>query len=128
MSKITEILQDLISANELLTEAIEKPDLTKLERDGAIQRFEFTYELSWKLIQEIARDQQSKVLGSKDAYRFAAKIELIDDPQIWFNYHVCRNQTSHIYNEIIAENIFEQIKPFHLHVKTLIQKVQAFIE
>ena len=41
-------LEKLTKANERLREALALKSPTQLERDGIIQRFEFTFELAWK--------------------------------------------------------------------------------
>lgn len=47
MTKIESIKTDLKNANIKLLEALQA-DPTELNQDATIQRFEFTFELSWK--------------------------------------------------------------------------------
>ena len=79
---------ELEKAVQSLNEAVVLYNTTNLEpqkkafRDAAIQRFEFSIELSWKV--------SMKVLGSttaaaKNAVREMARNNLIDDPTQWLN-------------------------------------------
>ena len=79
-------------------------------RDSVIQRFEYTYELAWKMMKRWLEINigASYVDGisRKELFRMAAEQRLIDDPVKWFEYHEARNQTSHIYDESIAQDVF----------------------
>jgi predicted transcriptional regulator len=46
----------LVQALDRLAEALAEPE-SAISRDAAIQRFEFSFELAWRAIQERARDQ-----------------------------------------------------------------------
>jgi len=96
----------------------------KLIIAGVFKNFEFTYELSWKFI----RRWLSENLGSiqvdgvtrRELFRLAAEHQLIDDVDEWMYYHAARNQTLHIYDEKIAQEIFETSKQFtHLATRLL---------
>ena len=45
-------------------------DLTEIEKDGLIQRFEFTHELAWKLMMSFCKYQSPEIelFGSVDVY------------------------------------------------------------
>ncbi len=93
---------------------------TELERDGAIQRFEFTFELSWKTMKRILSFKGIEVNSPRDVFREAAKQKLIDDPVIWFDFLNKRNLTVHTYNQDCADEIFRSLSAFE-------QKVDEFI-
>src|SRR5690606_5966058 len=72
--------------------------------------FEFTHELAWKVMQDFAKDQgNTEIRGSKDAIRYAAQINLIENAHQWMEMILDRNKTSHTYNEETASQIFVNI-------------------
>ena len=87
-----------------------------LLRDGVIQRFEYTMDLSWKMIQRylkhIVQVDESVLRTKKDLFREAAWLRLITNVEAWFGYYESRNETSHIYNSQIAESVFAQAELF----------------
>ncbi len=82
--------------------------LSDLEKEGAIQRFEYTFELAWKTLKDyliysgIIFDQITPRAVIKQA--FAARI--IEDGQIWIEMLEQRNLMSHTYNREIFETVF----------------------
>ncbi len=86
----------------------------QLDRDGVIQRFEFTFELLWKSLklflfeQGIIANSPKEVL--KEAYRFG----IITDEELFLDMLDDRNRTSHIYSENTAKGIFIRIKKNYL--------------
>jgi nucleotidyltransferase substrate binding protein (TIGR01987 family) len=81
-----------------------------LDRDGVIQRFEFTYELSWKVMKEWLASKEIKALNPKDVIREAVDQELIADGNLWSDLQDSRNLTSHTYNEKTAAEVFATIQ------------------
>ena len=49
--------QNFEKAFKKLEEALNKDNLSELERNGLIQRFEFTMELAWKTLKDFMEDQ-----------------------------------------------------------------------
>ena len=96
-------------ALQTLTEAIElahQRPLSRLEKQGLIQSFEFTHELGWKVLKDYLEAQGlSDLIGSRDATRSAFQNGLIEDGQAWMDMIKARNLTSHTYNQEVAENI-----------------------
>ena len=87
----------------------ERP-LNKLEEQGVIQRFEFTHELAWNVIKDYFEYQgNTSITGSRDATRAAFSQGLIADGEGWMEMIKSRNQSSHTYNEEIANDIFQKI-------------------
>ena len=85
-------------------------DLTDLESQGLIQAFEFTHEMAWNVMKDYSEYQgDTAVKGSRDATRAAFKMELIVNGEKWMDMIRSRNQTSHAYNEEVAEEITKDI-------------------
>ena len=89
----------------------QKSQQDALYRDGLIQRFEFTVELSWKSLKEYLEAQGFVLAASspravlKDAY--AAGV--IQDAERWNRILTARNITSHVYDEKTADGVAAQI-------------------
>lgn len=99
-------------------------------KQGLIQSFEFTHELAWKVMQDFAKDQgQTEIRGSKDATRYAAQVNLITDGHTWMDMILSRNESSHTYNEAIANEIFITIitkyHPLLLSFKEKIEEIRS---
>ena len=79
-------------------------ELSRLERQGVIQAFEFTHELAWNVLKDYLQDQGNPdIKGSKDATRAAFKVELIADGEAWMAMIQSRNISSHTYDERTAD-------------------------
>ncbi len=85
-------------------------ELSSLEKQGLIQAFEFTQEMSWKVLQDYLKHQGIKeIVGSRDAFRLAFQNQLISNGELWLDTILTRNQTSHLYDESILEEVFEKV-------------------
>ncbi len=85
--------------------------LTELEGQGLIQAFEFTHELSWKVMKDYLSDQDGGLSlgGSKDAVRLAFSRGLITQGEIWMEMIESRNLSSHTYDQSIAHQVVERV-------------------
>ena len=86
-------------------------ELSELEEQGLIQAFEFTHELAWNTLKDFleARGTKEKIYGSRDATREAFAAGMIENGEAWMKMIEHRNETSHTYNEEIANAIVEAI-------------------
>jgi nucleotidyltransferase substrate binding protein (TIGR01987 family) len=100
-----------------------------LEKEGTIQRFEFTHELAWKVMKDFLKDKGIQgIIGSKDATRFAFQNEIITNGQVWMDMIESRNKTVHTYLDeilereyhLIKETYFPEITTFYLKMETLL--------
>lgn len=116
-------LTELKVAFSRLKEAV--PEIkNQLEKDGAIQRFEFVFELVWKTLKDYAEDKgRFDAASPKDAFRVAADLGVIDNPLIWFDFLQSRNEATHLYNEQKANEVFSKIPSFIDSVENLISKI-----
>ena len=90
--------------------ASKKRALNEFERDGLVQRFEFTHELSWKLMKAYAEYQGfDGIGGSRDATRKAFEMSLISDGQSWMDMIKRRNETSHNNDGSMADDVVDSI-------------------
>lgn len=118
-------LAELRSAFARLKEAI--PEVhNQLEKDGAIQRFEFVFELVWKTLKDYTEDKgRMDAASPKDAFRVAADVGLIEDPLPWFEFLKYRNEAAHLYDEQKADDVFLHIPAFIIAVDSLIAKISS---
>ena len=106
-----------------LERALAEPP-SEIARDATIQRFEYTFELAWKVLNRfLAEERGPSVVGDmtkRDLFRLGAKLGFITDPEAWFLYLSARNRTSHTYNERVAEEVFALARGFALDVAALL--------
>lgn len=104
--------------------ALPKNDIT---RDATIQRFEYTFELTWKLLKRhLAQEAGIQEYSIKNLFRDAAKANLIENVEAWFAYLEARNLTSHTYNEKTANETYQAAKHFAVDANKLLQKLEEF--
>lgn len=99
-------LNNFSKALDQLTKFIDKGQLNKLEEQGLIKAFEYTYELAWNVMKDYFESQgETGLTGSRDVFRMAYKRGIIDDGEIWMDMIKSRILTSHTYDEEIANKI-----------------------
>ncbi|TAE28571.1 MAG: nucleotidyltransferase [Candidatus Kapaibacterium sp.] len=92
-------------------------ELTDLERDGVLQRFEFTVELAWKVLQDVLSERgYSDVKGPKPVIKQAFQDGLIKDGHTWIQMITSRNETSHLYSEERSAIIFHRIQTEYIQL------------
>ena len=102
------ILADLAAALGRLEEALLAPR-TALNRDASIQRFEFTFELFWKALKVFAEEQGLRVFSPRESLRAGYRLGLLPDEQSVLRMLEDRNKTSHLYNEAMAEDVYQRL-------------------
>lgn len=115
--------KSLVRFQEILAE-----EENVINRDSAIQRFEFTVELAWKTLQKTLREEKIICRSPKECLQEAFKLGLIDDNEKWLDMIDDRNLTAHTYDETMAEKIYSHL-PAYLTLldglrETLIKKYQ----
>lgn len=122
MTKLENLIKNIKKANKRLKEAA-KARPTKMNRDAAIQRFEFTFELAWKTVQAYIKEEGFDCKSPKSCIREGAKLELIENPEDWFDYLKARNLIAHTYNEKVADKIYKKALSFPKEVDKLLKKL-----
>ena len=97
-------------------------------RDSVIHRFEYTFELSWKLLQRWIKlnvsPEEAEPRTKKDLFRLAFKKQMINDPEAWFQFAEARNHTVHTYNEKNAEFVYGVAVKFLPAAKAALQELE----
>jgi nucleotidyltransferase substrate binding protein (TIGR01987 family) len=100
-------------------------------RDGLIQRFEFTYEISHKMLKRYL-ESASANRAVFDAMPFADLIRIGNEQGLllgnwndWKRYREMRSRTSHAYDEEVALGVVEGIPAFLAVALFLLQQLQG---
>ncbi|TSC84193.1 MAG: nucleotidyltransferase substrate binding protein, HI0074 family [Microgenomates group bacterium Gr01-1014_16] len=117
--KLTELKMAFLRLKEALPMVKDQ-----LDKDGVIQRFEFTFELVWKTLREFCAEKGKTENNPKDIFRLCADFGLLEDPQPWFDFLKNRNLASHLYDEEVAERIFTEIPAFVSALEPLLAKLE----
>ena len=97
--------------------ALEKdPNLDELFLDGTIQRFEFVYELSWKLMGNYLEYLGVEVYSPREIFGEAFKNGIIEDATEWIDLMENRNRIHHAYNDETAWDIYTKIKNNYVYL------------
>ena len=97
---------------------------------AVIQHFELSYELCWKTMKryiEMDIGTQADILTRKDLFRISAERQLIDDFDRWIEFHRARNKSTHIYDEEIANEVYEIAKVFADYLHKFIETIEKRI-
>ncbi|MDR1104158.1 MAG: nucleotidyltransferase substrate binding protein [Endomicrobium sp.] len=119
----------LVSLNEAI-EKFHEDESDKFIRDSVIQRFEYTYEVSYKMLRRFLQLSEYSE-GSFDEFVFADVIRtanernlLLGNLESWIEYRKMRNITSHSYNEEKANAIVSVVPSFAKEAEFLLNKLK----
>lgn len=100
-------------------------------RDGLVQRFEFTYEISHKMLKRYL-ESASATPDAFDAMPFPDLIRTANEQGLllgnwsdWKRYREMRSKTSHTYDEAIALEVVAGISAFLAEAQSLLQQLQG---
>jgi nucleotidyltransferase substrate binding protein (TIGR01987 family) len=109
-----------------LESALQQKQFSVLEKDGVIKRFEFTFELAWKTLQDKLSDQgYLSTKGPKPVIKQAFNNGIITDGQAWIDMLIDRNNPTHLYDESAAVSIFDRIQITYF---ALLQELKSKLE
>ena len=98
------------------------PDLSDLEKEGLIQRFEYTFELAWKTLKDYLEGQDVVAKFPRDTIKQAFHYELISDGDVWMDMLENRNLIAHTYNE---ENFKRAVSAITCDYFSALQQIYA---
>lgn len=125
-------ITSLEKATNSLEKAIKEYERTDSEyvRDSCIQRFEYTYELSWKTIKRFLEETVPNpadidLMSFQELIRDAnEKGLLLTDWETWKLYRMYRGTTSHAYDEDKANEIYNELPGFLNEIQYLIKQLK----
>ena len=95
-----------------------------LSRDGVLMRFEYTFELGWKLMKELNNIIGSPCNSPNDCIRMSAQNGIIQNPQDWLHYLESRNKITHVYKEENAKATYTLTPKFLEDAKLFLEVVR----
>ena len=115
-----------------ITRATSAPEDEEL-RDAVIQRFEYSYELSWRMLKRVIEAESATpaaidALSFRDLLREAAERGMVADVEAWFHYRYQRNITAHTYDEEKAASVFRTALEFLPDAQALLGALEARID
>jgi len=103
--------QNFTKAFRQLEEAVMSFErLNVLEKEGLIQRFEYTFELAWKTLKDYLEAQEVTAAFPREVIKTAFHYGLISDGEVWMEMLEKRNIIAHTYDEERFRTVVTQIK------------------
>lgn len=96
---------------------------TEQEQAGAIQAFEYCFELIWKLMKRLLQERGKIANSPKEVFRMSALEGFIDEPDIWFDFLKKRNLTVHTYEQEEALEVLSIFEKFSEEIKKFLNKI-----
>lgn len=111
MQRFTQRKIEFNSAYKRLKEAL-KEEESEIVIDGALHRFEFTFELAWKSLKDYLEYMglTEKTGSPREIIQQAFKQGIIEDGEAWIDMMLSRNTLSHLYDEKSSREVFIKIK------------------
>lgn len=98
---------------------------TEQEQAGAIQAFEYCFELVWKIMKRFLEIRGKIANSPREVFRMAGLEKLIEDPEVWFNFLKKRNMTVHTYEEEEAREVISVFSDFSVEVHNFLKNIGA---
>lgn len=106
--------QNLSRATRLLSEPIERglDTLSLLEKEGTVQRFEVTLELSWKTLKDFLEYNGTVIspMTPRNVVKEAFAAKILEDGQVWIDMLAHRNLLAHTYDTATFESAVDAIR------------------
>jgi nucleotidyltransferase substrate binding protein (TIGR01987 family) len=93
-------------------------------RDSAILRFELTFEVAWKLVQLLAREQGYEVNSPRQAFQRAFVMGWITDEEIWADIIRARNTAVHVYRQEYAAALYSELERYYEAFRELSSSIE----
>lgn len=84
--------------------------LSILEKEGLIQRFEYTFELAWKTLKDYLESEGVSAKFPREVIKSSFHYGLIQKGEVWMDMLEKRNLMAHTYNEALLNAAVKEIK------------------
>lgn len=115
MERLREKITTAETALQRLEEILVIEELSAIERDAAIQRFEFTFEILWKCAKDyLYKVEGLEIASPKGVIRSCREVKLFNEEETIKALQMAddRNLTVHTYNETLAIKICLRIREY----------------
>ena len=107
---ISQFEKTVTNLREVLTKIETEKENKAVFRDSAIQRFEIAFDICWKTLKERLRGEYGiDVASPKKCFQESFKQGILSDEPIWLDMTDMRNETSHTYDEALAEQVLKRL-------------------
>ncbi|MFZ0371559.1 MAG: HI0074 family nucleotidyltransferase substrate-binding subunit [Halobacillus sp.] len=106
-------------------------NVNDVERDAAIQRFEFSFEASWKAARQFLYDIEGLDVGSpKGVVRSCREVNLLQDDEAVLALEMVndRNLTVHTYNEEVAVKIHKNLQRYYVLLEKWVKRMNEKLD
>lgn len=124
MARLNERVATARAALATLEDVLREP-ASKIVRDAAIQRFEYTHETVWKAAQVFLAEREGERQNTpKGTLRACFRAGLLDEGEGRLAAEMVddRNRTSHTYKESVAQHIFERLPGYVALMRALLER------
>lgn len=104
-------------------EVLDEPE-SDIVRDSAILRFELTFEVAWKLVQLLVREQGYEANSPRQAFQQAFTMGWVTDEEVWADIIRARNTAVHVYRQEYAEALYQELKRYYHAFRELYQALE----
>ncbi len=109
--RVKQRFSDFKKALKRLEEVLEEdPKISSAIIDATLKRFEFTFELAWKVAQDILSYEGIAANNPRSVIKESYKEGLLKEGASWINMLEDRNKSVHIYDQKEAKKIYRKIK------------------
>jgi len=108
-------LESVVSSSSLLSD---------LEKEGMIQRFEYTFELAWKTLKDYLASQEVDAGFPRKVIKQSFHYGLIENGEVWMDMLERRNMLAQSYNEEIFRQAVDLIvNHYFIEIKTIWKQI-----
>jgi len=122
--KFAEFKKALISFEQIL-----KKPKTVINRDAAIKRFEYTFELFWKISKIILETESLPVYSPKKCFRQLHNLNILTDLETELALSMVndRNLATHTYNEKLADQLYRRLKKYYMLIQKTSDQMKEYL-
>ena len=130
MERLYERLKSTEKALSIFYELVIITEPTTVERDAAIQRFEYSFEACWKTAKQYLYDVEGIDIGSpKGVIRSSREVGIFSERETILGLNMVdhRNLTVHTYNEELALEIFASLPQYYQLLRKWVERIRIKI-
>ena len=131
MERVKERLDDALKAIATFEKIVGLKEPTDIERDAAIQRFEYSFEMAWKAAQAYLTNQGlTNIVSPRSAIRASFTVGMFNEETAEKIMRMVddRNLTSHTYREEFAVKLYHSLAGHAALLRSWLTEIQKRIE